>query len=165
MTEQSQAAGPFVNPDVQLVDGIDVDAVAAAVRSCVDVIDLDGGPFDTVASYLPGRRVAGIRIGADGVTVQIRSRWGVPIPQVGHQVRAAVSSLVPGRGLEIVVSDIADPPEMQQPAPLPMGASDSGVVWTCDSASAEPSSEPTTPTEVGTTTSSSTVLPPSAGLV
>ena len=152
MTGPSEAAGP------QLIDGIDVDAVAAAVRSCLDVIDLDGGPLDTVASYLPGRRVPGVRVTGDRVTLQLRSRWGVPIPQVGQQVRAAVTPLIPDRRLEIVVSDIADPPEAQ---PLSPGVSDSEVLWTSDSASAELSSEPTIPTEVGTLTSSSPVSPTS----
>jgi hypothetical protein len=144
------------NPDPQLVDGVDVDAVAAATRSCLDVVDLDGGPFDTVASYLPGRRVAGVRVGSDQVTLQIRSRWGVPISQVGQQVRAAVIPLILGRRLEIVISDIADPPETQLPPPSP-GGSDSEVVWTSDSASAELSSGSTTPTGAGSTTSSSPV--------
>jgi hypothetical protein len=36
-----------------VIDGVDVDAVAAAVQGCTGVAALDGGPFGQVASYLP----------------------------------------------------------------------------------------------------------------
>lgn len=135
-----------------LVNGIDVDAVAAAVRSCLDVDDLDGGAFDTVASYLPGRRVPGVRVGADRITIQLRSRWGVPMPQIGRQVRAAVLPLIGRQTLDIVVSDIADPPELPPAAEV----GESEVVWTSNTASvpAELGSGTITPIGVETPTSS-----------
>ncbi|MGI8668005.1 MAG: hypothetical protein ACR2N4_18570 [Jatrophihabitans sp.] len=158
MIQPSSAAR---TPRPALIDGVDVDAVAAAVRSCVDVDDLDGGPLDTVASYLPGRRVPGVRVGSDRVTVQLRSRWGAPVPQVGQQVLAAVRPLVAGRKLDIVVSDIADPPEFQATLTDP---SESEVVWTSssDSATAEPSSASIIPTVAETPTNSSPVSRPSS---
>lgn len=97
------------DPATQLVDGVDVDAVAAAVRACPGVDDLAAGPRGSAASYLPGRTVAGIAVTAQRVTVQVRSQWGVPVSQVAPQVRAAVSTLVGGRVVDIVVADIADP--------------------------------------------------------
>ena len=48
-------------PGSAVIDGIDIDAVAAAVRGCAGVAGLDGGQFGEVASYLPGRKVAGHR--------------------------------------------------------------------------------------------------------
>ena len=42
------------------------DVVAAAVRSVPGVAGLHAGMFGEVGTYLPGRRVAGIRI-VDGV--------------------------------------------------------------------------------------------------
>ena len=68
----------MTNPDTAIVEGVDVDALAAAVRSCPAVDDLDGGPLGTVATYLPGRRVPGIRIGADRASIQVRGKWDVP---------------------------------------------------------------------------------------
>ena len=63
-------------PRSAVIDGIDVDAVAAAVRGCPGVSGLDGGPFGGVASYLPGRKVEGIVVRDGRVIVQVRSRWG-----------------------------------------------------------------------------------------
>ena len=45
-----------------VVDGVDLDAVAAAVRSCPAIDDLSSGPWGGVVSYLPGRQVAGVRV-------------------------------------------------------------------------------------------------------
>src|SRR5881398_3708720 len=55
-------AGDMSNPsgsgiqEFVAIDGVDVDAVAAAVQACPDVAGLDGGKFGEVASYLPGRK-------------------------------------------------------------------------------------------------------------
>ena len=47
-------------PDSAVIDGVDVDAVAAAVAGCAGVSALDGGQSGEVATtYLPGRKVAG----------------------------------------------------------------------------------------------------------
>ena len=110
----------MTSPNPELVDGIDVDAVATAVRSCAGVDDLDAGQLGSVTSYLPGRKVAGIKVATDRVTVQVRSRWAIPVAAVGEQIRAAVTPLVAPRVLDIVVSDIADPP-VEQPPALPAG--------------------------------------------
>ncbi|MFC7759975.1 hypothetical protein ACFQY4_19605 [Catellatospora bangladeshensis] len=58
-----------------LVDGVDVDAVAGAARACPGVDDLLGG-FPEVATYLPGRRVTGVRITDDTVELCLRADWG-----------------------------------------------------------------------------------------
>ena len=100
-----------VNPDPlpQLVDGVDVEAVAMAVRSCAGVDDLATGALGSVATYLPGRTVAGVAVAQDHVIIQLRSRWGVPTGTVAGQVRSAVAALVGPRRVDIVVADIADP--------------------------------------------------------
>jgi hypothetical protein len=98
------------NPNPELVDGIDIDRLAAAVRSCSGVEDLDAGALGSATCYLPGRRVTGIRITDDRVTIQVRSRWGVPASVLGQQIRQTVSGLLGDRRLEIVVSDVDDPP-------------------------------------------------------
>ena len=98
-----------LNPRPQLVDGVNVDAVASAVRSCPGVDDLAIGALGSVATYLPGRTVAGVAVAQDHVTIQLRSRWGVPTDTVAGQVRSAVAALVGLRRVDIVVADIADP--------------------------------------------------------
>jgi hypothetical protein len=72
-----------------VVDGVDVDAVAAAARSCPGVEQLHGGDSHLTATYLPGRRVQGVRIEQDTVVVQVRARWGVPAHELAAQVRDA----------------------------------------------------------------------------
>ena len=71
---------PGFTPGAAVIDGVDVDAVAAAVQGCAGVSGLDGGRYGEVATYLPGRIVQGVVIGGGRVRVQVRSRWGVAAP-------------------------------------------------------------------------------------
>ena len=80
---------PGFAPGAAVIDGMDVDAVAAAVRECAGVSGLDGGQHGEVTTYLPGRTVQGVVVGGGRVRVQVRSRWGVEAPllaavQAGH---------------------------------------------------------------------------------
>ncbi len=109
MTESTEAA---------TVDGVNVDAVAAAARGCPGVSDLAGGRFGDVTSYLPGRRVPGVAVDATTVTVQVRARWGVRAADLLGQVTAAVTPHVAGRSTQVVVDDIDDSPAIAT-APAP----------------------------------------------
>ncbi|MEO6956549.1 MAG: hypothetical protein ABI137_07390 [Antricoccus sp.] len=101
------------------MDGVDLDAVAAAVRSCPGVDDLDGGPINAqLATYLPGRKIDGLKLTADTLTVQIRSMWDIPVTEVGAQIRLAVVHLVDARQVEIVVADLSPAPGYE-PQPQP----------------------------------------------
>ena len=93
-----------------VIDGVDVDAVAAAVQGCTGVAALDGGPFGQVASYLPGRKVTGVVVGDGRVTVQVRSRWGVPAPDLAALIAAVLAPLTGPRPVDVVIADIDDPP-------------------------------------------------------
>ena len=93
-----------------VVDGVDIDALAAAVRSCHAVVDLAEGEPGSAATYLPGRRVPGLAVADTRVTVQVRSRWGAPVGEVAAQIRAAAEPLIGRRTLDVVVADIDDPP-------------------------------------------------------
>ncbi len=96
-------------PGIALVEGIDVDALAAAVRSCPAVHDLDRGALGSIATYLPGRQLAGIRIEQYRVSVQVRVVWDVPVGELGVQVRRALAPLIGGRIVDIVVAALSDP--------------------------------------------------------
>jgi hypothetical protein len=96
-------------PGPAVIDGIEIDAVAAAVRGCAGVAGLDGGQFGEVASYLPGRKVQGIVVSGGRVTVQIRSRWGVPVPELATLIRAVLAPLTGHRPVDVVIADIDDP--------------------------------------------------------
>jgi len=101
--------GPAV-PEAAVVDGVNVDAVAAAVLGCAGVAGLDGGRFGEVASYLPGRKVPGVVVSGGRVTVQIRSRWAVPMPDLAALVTVALAPLTGSRPVDVVIADIDDPP-------------------------------------------------------
>ena len=106
-------------PRSAVIDGIDVDAVAAAVRACSDVSGLDGGPFSGVASYLPGRKVEGIVVRDGRVIVQIRSRWAVPAPELAAVITAMLAPLTGNRPVDLVIADIDDPPGAPTPGVPP----------------------------------------------
>ena len=102
-----------------VIDGIDVNAVAAAVRGCPGVSGLDGGPFSGVASYLPGRKVEGIVVRDGRVTVQIRSRWAAPAPELAAVITAMLAPLTGNRPVDVVIADIDDPPGAPAPGVPP----------------------------------------------
>ena len=106
-------------PRSAVIDGIDVDAVAAAVRACPGVSGLDSGPFSGVASYLPGRKVEGIVVRDGRVTVQVRSRWGVPAPELAVMITAMLAPLTGNRPVDLVIADIDDPPGAPTPGVPP----------------------------------------------
>ena len=97
-------------PGSAVIDGVDVDTVAAAVRSCPGVSGLDSGQFSEVASYLPGRKVEGIVVSGGRVTVQVRSQWGVPAPELAASITAVLAPLTGNRPVDVVIADIDDPP-------------------------------------------------------
>lgn len=152
MTSAAPAAGSSA-----VIDGVDVDAVTAAVRGCAAVEDLVSPPTATVASYLPGRQVAGVRVATDSVTIQVRGRWDVPLPDLGRQVRAAVALLVGKRRIDVVVADVGDAPAGLVVAGT--GSGDEVGQWTTASTGtpvlpAAPTSGSPTPIVAATPTSS-----------
>lgn len=82
------------------------EAVAAAVRSVPDVHDLHGGAFGEVGTYLPGRRVPGVRITEHGCELHIVTRGASPLAATVELVRDAVRPLVSGP-VDVTVEDIA----------------------------------------------------------
>lgn len=104
-----------------MVDGVDLDAVAAAVRGCEAVDDLCSGSWGGVVSYLPGRQVPGVRVASDHLLVSIRSQWDVPAAELARQIRAAVSALAWPRRIDIDIADIAEPAAGMPAAPVAVG--------------------------------------------
>ena len=101
---------PAVPPSA-LVEGVDVDALADAVRACPSVVRLTGGPLDSAATYLPGRRVAGVVVRRDpgtGLQVQVHvvARYGPTMATVAEQVRAVATAHAPGARTHVSIDDI-----------------------------------------------------------
>ena len=95
---------------------VDPDTVAGLVLGCPAVAGLSGGRFGAAATYLAGRKVAGVRISPDTVEVHVVSQVGPTIGELAGQVRAALAGRVLGRTVDIVVEDLADRPDVE-PAP------------------------------------------------
>ena len=96
-----------------IIDGVDVDSVAAAVTACPGVSALFGGRGDTIASYLPGRRVPGVEVSGGTVVITVRSRWDTTAPDLLTQISTAVSPMLHGKRLQIIMADIDDPESTQ----------------------------------------------------
>jgi hypothetical protein len=147
MTGSVPSAGSHVRAAV--VDGVDLDAVAAAARSCAAVDDLCSGPWGGVVSYLPGREMAGVRVTRDHVVISVRGRWGVPVSELAGQVRAAVTGLVAPRRVDVVVADLAEP-AAKAPAGVPGEEVSSWTTGSPGGVSGASSSAPITPTAAAT---------------
>ncbi len=80
--------------------------MAEVVRRCPDVADLTGGPFGTVATYLPGKRLSGIALREDEVEVSIVVQRGRPLPEIADEVRAALAPLVGDRAVNVHIGGI-----------------------------------------------------------
>ncbi|HEV2888101.1 MAG TPA: hypothetical protein VGX49_14410 [Jatrophihabitans sp.] len=147
-----------------LVDGIDIDAVAAAVRGCPAVDDLDGGPLGGAVTYLPGRRVPGIRIADDRIEVHVRGVWDQPVSLVAGQIRDALATLNGGRIIDVVLTDIAEPGHARAQPPSsaaqPAGVSTPTVLA---DGTVEAWTRPSAPDEPSGASSSGTTIPTAAG--
>ncbi|MEE2033286.1 Asp23/Gls24 family envelope stress response protein [Rhodococcus chondri] len=97
--ERDSSADPGPDP---------VDVVAAAVLGTVGVAALHGGDFGEIATYLPGRRVNGIRIGSESCAVHITAEYPADLIAVADAVRARVEPLV-GMPVHVTIEDLQDP--------------------------------------------------------
>lgn len=88
---------------------IDPDAVVAAALACPHVAGMSAGTLAEIATYLPGRRVRGVRVGPDAVQVHVVGVYGPSITEIVGQVQAAVGVLLRGRPVTVHVDDLADP--------------------------------------------------------
>ena len=84
------------------------DQVAAAVLTVRGVTGLHGGMFGETATYLPGRRVPGVRLTENVTDIHLTLAYGAPVFTTAHQVRTAVAALVPGP-VNVTVEDVAPP--------------------------------------------------------
>lgn len=81
------------------------EVLAEAVLATPGVAGLHGGMFGEAATYLPGKRVSGIRIGDDGVEVHVSVASGSPIRDTADAIRTVVASLFSGP-VHVTVEDV-----------------------------------------------------------
>jgi len=90
------------------------DAIAQRVLDHPAVAHLHGGPFGTVASYLPGRRVEGVRVDeeADGAVDLSVVVWvGTPLLPVVAELRHRVAEVAGPVRVNVTVADLYSPEE------------------------------------------------------
>ena len=87
-------------------DVCDVDAIAAATLACPAVAGLHEGGNRAVATYLPGRRVVGVRVEDRRVLVSVVLACGFSVRSIEAGVRSALAPHVGGRRVDVHVADV-----------------------------------------------------------
>ncbi|WP_328291264.1 hypothetical protein OG218_00585 [Kineococcus sp. NBC_00420] len=128
MTEPTNAAGaplgtgtgwtpteaPLTVTDVEIVSTTPVpvvetaDQVAALVLAVPGVVELHPGRFGEVATYLPGRRVAGVKLRDDVVEVHVVAAFDTPLRAVAQQIHAVVAAVVTAP-VQVFIEDLTAP--------------------------------------------------------
>lgn len=94
--------------------GPDARRIAETVASCPGVAALIAGPFGTVATYLPGGSVTGVRLRDEVVEIHVAVRYGRPIPEIVAEVREAVGPLTGDRRVDVTVDDVTETEEARK---------------------------------------------------
>jgi hypothetical protein len=109
------------------------EAVADAVLAHPAVVRLSGGAFGTVASYLPGRRVVGVRLplaDSEPVEIAVVARMGAVLPLLAAELGAAVAAVTGPGTVDVTVTDVeagpAATPVDAAAAPVPPGRPQTG---------------------------------------
>ena len=84
------------------------DIIAQTVLATPGVAALHAGAFGEVATYLPGRRVAGVRTLDNGYDIHVVTAWGYPVTATAEAVRQAVQRVASGR-VDVTIEDVAAP--------------------------------------------------------
>ncbi len=100
-------AVPFASGGI--VEGIDVDALHDAVLAYPGVAGLGSRLPGALATYLPGRRVMGIRVSADLIELEVRTRSDAAALQVGAALQADLKQQAAGRRIDVTIVDIELP--------------------------------------------------------
>ncbi|SEM72283.1 Asp23/Gls24 family envelope stress response protein [Nonomuraea pusilla] len=83
-------------------------AIAERAAACPGVVRLSGGPFGTVATYLPGERLVGVSVGDGAVEIAIVATTGRPLAETADEVRRAVADLAGGRRVDVRIDDVVE---------------------------------------------------------
>lgn len=90
------------------------DRVAERVRAVPGVFGLHAGAFGEAATYLPGRRVTGVRMRDEQVDVHVITVWGFDVHEVAATIRSALTELLPSRSITVTVEDVAEPKQLER---------------------------------------------------
>ncbi len=97
--------------------------MADRIDQIPSVVRRSGGAAGAVAAYLPGERITGLRVTADGrLQVHVVMAWGSTVDEVESQVLAAVEGLWTDGPVDLTVDDIEPLPTPQLDAAGPADA-------------------------------------------
>jgi len=85
------------------------EAVAEAVLAHPGVARMSGGVFGTIASYLPRRRILGVRLplsDTDPVEIAVVARMGIPLPRLAEELGTAVTAVLGPVAVDVMVADV-----------------------------------------------------------
>ncbi len=108
----ASAAPTSVTGAVEVISTVPVsevtvaDEIAGLVLAVPGVVELHPGRFGEVATYLPGRRVAGVKLGDETVEIHVVLAYGTPIRAVAQQIHAVVAAVV-DVAVQVFVEDLA----------------------------------------------------------
>lgn len=108
MTGPDPAAGNSTTAPA-IVDGVDVDGLFLALASCPGVARVGSSGPGALATYLPGRRVPGIRVEQATLTIEIQADWNSSKNELFAAVKHAAGPFAAGRRIDVAVVDIALP--------------------------------------------------------
>jgi uncharacterized alkaline shock family protein YloU len=74
--------------------------------ACDGVAGLRGGRFGDVATYLPGRRIDGVRLRPEGVTVAVAVHFGQSVFAVAEVIRAVVRDVIGDVNVDVTIDDV-----------------------------------------------------------
>jgi hypothetical protein len=101
-----EAAEPFRGGVIDALPTT-ADEIAAVVLAVPDVVRLHPGRFGEVATYLPGRRVTGIKLGGATAEVHVVVAGAVPVRATAELIHAAVATLLPATPVAVYIEDVA----------------------------------------------------------
>lgn len=91
------------------------DLVVAEVTALPGVTRMHAGMYGEVATYLPGRRVVGVRVLDDAAHVHVVATWDAALPQLSRDIQHAVAPIV-GTDVHVSIEDVDTPADRQRPS-------------------------------------------------
>lgn len=96
---------PMRHPPVSSDLPDDAERIAAAVIAVHGVAGLHAGMFGEVATYLPGHRVLGVRVGPDRVDVHVSLALDAPVRPTATAIQRAVAAIT-DLPVDVTVEDL-----------------------------------------------------------
>jgi hypothetical protein len=88
---------------------VGADTVAGIARAVPGVVDLHTGGYGEIATYLPGRRVAGVRINGSRIEIHIVASTTTPLRDTARATADAVTAAFPDHTVDVFIGDVATP--------------------------------------------------------